>query len=198
MTNSITVHTIKRQELSVKTQAVATFLAVLAAVVLPQVFHVMGLVSGVGTGLGEALLPMHLPVILVGLLAGKYAGGIAGLLAPVISFALTGMPVGVMLPFMVIELGVYGLTAGLLRNVKLPTIAKVLFVQMAGRAVKAAAILVSVCVIGNAGIKVASIWYSISTGIFGIILQALYGMFAKTSSLTGLGSLIQLGWLPDQ
>ncbi len=171
MTNSITVHTIKRQELSVKTQAVATFLAVLAAVVLPQVFHVMGLVSGVGTGLGEALLPMHLPVILVGLLAGKYAGGIAGLLAPVISFAL--MPVGVMLPFMVIELGVYGLTAGLLKNVKLPTIAKVLFVQMAGRAVKAVAILVSVCVIGNAGIKVASIWYSISTGIFGIILQLL-------------------------
>ena len=37
---------------------------------------------------------------------------------------------------MVIELGVYGLTAGLLKNVKLPTIAKVLFVQMAGRAVK--------------------------------------------------------------
>ncbi len=173
MTNSITVHTIKRQELSVKAQAVATFLAVLAAVVLPQLFHVMGRVSGLGTGLGEALLPMHLPVILVGLLAGAYAGGIAGLLAPVISFALTGMPGSVMLPFMVLELGVYGLTAGLLKNVKLPTIAKVLFVQMAGRAVKAAAILVSVCVIGNAGIKVASIWYSISTGIFGIILQLL-------------------------
>lgn len=173
MTNSITVHTIKRQELSVKTQAVATFLAVLAAVVLPQVFHVMGLVSGVGTGLGEALLPMHLPVILVGLLAGKYAGGIAGLLAPVISFALTGMPVGVMLPFMVIELGVYGLTAGLLRNMKLPAIAKVLFVQITGRAVKAAAILVSVYVIGNAGIGVASIWSSISNGISGIIVQLL-------------------------
>lgn len=173
MTNLITVHTIKRQELSVKTQAVATFLAVLAAVVLPQLFHVIGRVSGLGTGLGEALLPMHLPVIFVGLLAGTYAGGIAGLLAPVISFALTGMPGSIMLPFMVLELGVYGLAAGLLKNVKLPTVAKVLFVQMAGRAVKAAAILVSVYMIGNAGIKVTSIWYSISTGIFGIILQLL-------------------------
>lgn len=92
MMNSITVHTTKRQELSVKTQAMATVLALMAAVALPQLFHVMGRVSGLGTAFGETLLPMHLPIILVGLLAGTYAGGLAGLLAPVISFALTGMP----------------------------------------------------------------------------------------------------------
>ncbi len=47
------------------------------------------------------------------------------------------MPGIVMLPFMMIELCAYGLFAGLLRNVKLPTIAKVAAVQIADRAVLA-------------------------------------------------------------
>ena len=45
-----------------------------------------------------------------------------------------------MLPFMMLELCVYGLAAGLLRNVKLPVVMKVLFAQIAGRIIKASAI----------------------------------------------------------
>lgn len=52
-------------------------LAVLAAVAVTQVFHLLGAASGLGTALGEAFLPMHLPVILVGLLAGPYEGGLS-------------------------------------------------------------------------------------------------------------------------
>lgn len=114
---------------------------------------------------------MHLPIILVGLLAGPYAGAISGLLGPLMSFALSGMPGAVMLPFMMIELCVYGLSAGLLRNVKIPTIGKVLAVQVAGRAIRAAAILIAVYAFGNDSIKVAAIWNSISAGIFGLVLQ---------------------------
>lgn len=163
--------TYAKKQLSVKAQALYTIGAVIAAVALPQIFHVMGAVSGLGTALGETFLPMHLPIILVGLLAGPYAGAVSGVLAPLISFGLTGMPSAAMLPFMMIELGVYGLTSGLLRNVRMPAIAKVLITQVSGRAVRAAAILIAVYAFNSAAVPVAVIWNSILTGIFGIVLQ---------------------------
>lgn len=165
------VTTNAKPKLSIKTQTLAALTALVCAVALPQVFHVMGAISGLGTALGETFLPMHLPIILVGLLAGPFAGAIAGLLAPLVSFALTGMPGMVMLPFMMIELGCYGLFAGLLRNGKIPTITKVVAVQIGGRAVRAVAILLSVYAFGNGMIHVSVIWTSIATGIFGLVLQ---------------------------
>lgn len=76
-----------------------------------------------------------------------------------------------MLPFMMLELGTYGLAAGLLRNRKLPTVLKVVMAQIAGRAVRAAAILVSVYALGNESVAVASIWTSIGAGLIGLCLQ---------------------------
>ena len=102
MTANIMTKSLNKTKLSIKTQTIAAFITVVAAVALPQVFHLMGIISGTGTALGAALLPMHLPVIIVGLLAGPYAGAAAGLVSPAISFALTGMPAAVMLPFMMI------------------------------------------------------------------------------------------------
>ncbi len=130
-----------------------------------------GAATGLGTALGEAFLPMHLPILLVGLLAGPYAGAVSGFLSPLLSFALSGMPRAAMLPFMMIELCVYGLATGLLRNVKMPTIGKVVAAQVAVRAVRAAAILLSVYAFGNSQIAVATIWTSIAAGLFGLVLQ---------------------------
>ena len=158
-------------KLSLGTKTAATLLAIVAAVVLPQLFHVIGAVSGQGTMLGVAFLPMHLPIILVGLLAGPYAGAIAGAFGPLVSFALSGMPGLAMLPFMVIELAAYGLIAGLLRTANMPTIAKVLLVQVGGRVVRAAAILFAVGVLGNTTVAVATIWMSVLAGLPGLILQ---------------------------
>lgn len=163
--------TIVKPRLPLKTQALATLAAVVGAVAVPQLFHVLGAVSGLGTALGETFLPMHLPVILVGLLAGPYAGAAAGLLGPAASFALSGMPGLAMLPFMMIELAVYGLSAGLLRSVPLPTIGKVVAAQIAGRAVRAAAILLAVYAFGYSSIRVSAIWSSIVTGLPGLVLQ---------------------------
>ena len=168
MTNT---RTLVKPRLSVKTQIIATISAIVAAVAVPQLLHVMGAVSGLGTALGETFLPMHLPILLVGLLAGPYAGAIAGLLGPLASFGLSGMPALTMLPFMMIELCAYGLFAGLLRNVNMQTVAKVLGVQIAGRLVRAAAILAAVYAFGNTSVKVATIWMSSVTGVFGIALQ---------------------------
>lgn len=155
---------------SVRTQAVATLIAIVGAVALPQIFHAVGAICGMGTGLGEAFLPMHLPILLVGLLAGPYAGAIAGALGPLASFALSGMPAAAMVPFMMIELAAYGLFAGLLRNAKMPTIGKVLIAQVAGRLVRAVAILIGVYAFGST-VAVATIWTSIASGLPGLILQ---------------------------
>ncbi len=163
--------TLEKPRLSVKAQTLAAFLAIIGAVAVPQIFHVLGAVSGLGTALGETFLPMHLPIILTGLLAGPYAGGIAGLLGPAASCLLTGMPGQAMLPFMMIELCAYGLFAGLLRNVKMPCIAKVAIVQIGGRAVRAAAILAAVFALGNESVKISVIWTSIVTGLPGLVLQ---------------------------
>ena len=161
---------LKRSNLSVKTQVLATLIALISAVALPQIFHIMGAVSGLGTSLGETFLPMHLPILFVGLIAGPYAGAAAGLLSPAVSHLLTGMPGAMMLPFMMIELCVYGLVCGLLRNVKLPTIVKILAAQVAGRAVRAIALLVAVFGFGSP-VSLTTIWMSVVTGLFGLALQ---------------------------
>lgn len=165
MTTAIT-----REKISIKVQAIGTAIALISAVVLPQIVHVIGAVSGMGTSLGEEFLPMHLPIILAGLLAGPYAAGISGLLSPLVSFTLTEMPTSAMLPFMMIELCAYGICAGLLKNAKIPTIAKVLITQISGRAVRGIAIVTSFYAL-NTAIAPTVIFTSITAGLFGIVLQ---------------------------
>lgn len=81
-------------------------------VALPVAFHSI-------PDAGMFLLPMHIPVLLCGLICGWPYGLICGLLTPVLSFLLTSMPPVVILPGMVSELMVYGLTTGLLmRHIK--------------------------------------------------------------------------------
>lgn len=171
MSYTTILKTAAKPRLSVKIQTTAALAAIVGAVAVPQLFHALGAVSGLGTALGEAFLPMHLPIILVGLLAGPYAGAAAGLFGPLASFAVSHMPGEVMLPFMMIELCAYGLLAGLLRSAKLPTVVKVLAVQIGGRAIRAAAILISVYGFGNERVNITAIRTSVITGLFGIALQ---------------------------
>lgn len=161
---------VTNKRLSVKAQTVGALVAIVSAVALPQIIHLIGAHTGSGSSLGELLLPMHLPIILAGLLCGPYAAGIAGALAPILSFLLTGMPAAAMLPFMAIELCAYGFFAGVLRNNKMPTVLKVLAVQVLGRAVRAAAILIGFYGLGTA-VKPAVIINSIAAGWLGILLQ---------------------------
>lgn len=165
MTNTIT-----KRKLSVKAQTIGGAAAVITAVALPQLLHVLGAVSEHGSAFGEMLLPMHLPIILAGLLAGSYAAGAAGLLSPLISYCLTGMPASAMLPFMMIELAVYGICSGALREKNMPCIAKVFIAQLSGRIVRAAAILIGFYGF-SAAVAPAVIISSIKTGIMGILLQ---------------------------
>ena len=153
-------------KLSLGTKTAATLLAIVAAVVLPQLFHVIGAVSGQGTMLGVAFLPMHLPII-----AGPAVGAIAGAAAPLVSFLLSGMPMLAMLPLMMVELCAYGLVAGLLRGIKLPSLAKVVIAQLAGRVVLTAATAIAVFAFGSSK-AIAATWTSdLAAGLPGLALQ---------------------------
>jgi len=167
----MSVKTSTKPRLSFKAQALATITAVAGAVIVPQLFHLIGAASGLGTAPGEIFLPMHLPIILAGLLAGPYCGAIAGLAGPLVSFLLTGMPVAAMLPFMMLELFGYGLVSGLLRNARIPTVAKVTVAQVGGRVLRALAVLFAVLVLSNKDVAIASVWMSILKGIPGLALQ---------------------------
>lgn len=165
--------------LSIKAQTLAALAAAGMAVALPQLVHALGAFSGLGTGLGELLLPMHLPVMLAGFVAGPWAGAAAGLLAPMVSHLLSGMPLAAMLPFMAIELTVYGMAAGLLKPSALPMFGKVVLVQFAGRAVRAVAILLGFYLL-QSKVAPAVIWTSIAAGWAGILLQwALLPLLTK-------------------
>lgn len=170
MTDTAIVGSMSKPRLSMKAQTLAALAAIAGAVAIPQLFHVMGAISGLGTALGETFLPMHLPILLVGLLAGPWAGAAAGLLGPLCSFALSGMPGVVMLPFMMAELCAYGLFAGLMRRTSLPVFVQVLTAQIAGRIVRAGAVLVGVYAFGSS-VAVKTIWMSSVIGVFGIVLQ---------------------------
>ncbi len=156
---------------SAANKVITLLVAVTASVILPQIFHAIGVVSGTGAAVGSALLPMHIPVILAGFIGGPAVGLVAGILSPLVSFAISSMPAAALLPFMAIELGVYGLTAGLISNAKFNSFAKLIVVQLAGRAARALAIIAAVYILGNTALSAASIAEFITAGLFGIILQ---------------------------
>lgn len=147
-------------------KAVTIIIAIAAAVILPQIFHLIG-----GGPVGASLLPMHIPVLFAGFLGGPVVGIIAGVLSPLVSFGISGMPTAAMLPFMMLELGAYGVAAGVMSKTKLNSFVQLIIVQLAGRAVRGLAIIFSIYVLGNQTLTLASIGVFIVTGIWGILLQ---------------------------
>lgn len=152
-------------------KSLLTAITVTVAVALPWLCHLLGGALGLGTGLGEVLLPMHLPVMLAGMFGGSVVGLLCGVASPLISAALTGMPLPAVLPFMMVELAVYGLTAGLLRRNHLPTFVNVLLVQVAGRFARAVVLAVAVYGFGFDRLPISLIWTSIAVGLAGILIQ---------------------------
>jgi len=86
---------------------VLTAMCITLCAVLPLVLHAV-------PGAGNTLLPMHIPVLLCGLIVGWPFGLMAGLFGPLLSSFTTGMPLMAYAPIMMIELGVYGMLAGMI------------------------------------------------------------------------------------
>ena len=91
---------------SITKKLVSCALCIALGVLLPMAFHVI-------PNAGSIFLPMHIPVLICGLFCGWPYGLACGIITPFISSVMTGMPPAMMLPKMIVELGVYGLVAGL-------------------------------------------------------------------------------------
>ncbi len=88
---------------------VFTSVFVSLAVFTPWVFHQFYLA-------GPTFLPMHIFILGAGLLFGWRAGLVVGLFAPLSSYVVSGMPVLMVMPQIMVELSFYGLVAGFLRE----------------------------------------------------------------------------------
>nr|MBQ8252140.1 ECF transporter S component [Lachnospiraceae bacterium] len=156
----------------IKTKTVAVLLAIAAAVILPQLAHLAGAALGVGSSVGEMFLPMQFPVLFVGALMGPAAGLVTGVLSPLVSHVLTGMPVSVMLPFIMLELGVYGLASGLMKSRLCKPAARIFVAQVAGRAARTLA-MVGAFYFQGSSLPLRAGWTYITAGIWGIVIQLL-------------------------
>lgn len=149
-----------------------TAVFVLAAVAVPWVFHQFRLA-------GPTFLPMHIFVLIGGLVFGWRAGLIIGLFTPLVSYAISGMPVLRLLPQIVIELSAYGLIAGILREkYNLRAIWSLLGAMIGGRLALLLALLTIYFVAGESysplGLETnpfVAFWSVIEQGWPGIVVQ---------------------------
>lgn len=88
---------------------VLQFVLVFVAGLMPIGMHLIGAPVRI-------ILPMHWPIILTGLVYGWRAGTMVGIFAPVISYFASGYPLPNILLSMTIELMIYGLSIGLMRE----------------------------------------------------------------------------------
>jgi len=82
---------------------------------------------------GQIFLPMHIFVLAAGFLFGWRTGLMVGLLSPLLSYSLTQMPLTVLLPQVTLELAVYGIVIGLLREKNLNIWVSLLSAMILGR-----------------------------------------------------------------
>lgn len=162
-----------KKSLAVKLSVKATVavLLVVMAVALPQITHLLG-----GAQAGAVWMPMYMPALLAGILLGWQWGLGVGILSPVVSYGFTSLALGSAmpnlqrLPYMILEIGAYGVISGLFSKQvqKTPVLAfpVVLGAQVAGRAIYLVYNLI-------AGREFAALWSSIQTVMIGLYAQAI-------------------------
>ena len=145
------------------------------AVATPWVFHQFHLA-------GPTFLPMHIFILVAGLLFGWRAGLMVGLFTPLASYAISGMPAIKVLPQIVVEISVYGLAAGILREkFNLRVIWSLIGAMIAGRL----SLLLTVVIIqfisreiysplGLQANPLAVLWSMIALGWPGIVIQLAF------------------------
>lgn len=135
-------------------------------VAIPWLTHHLG-----GVQAGSTFLPMHIFVLLAGLLFGWRVGLLVGLFTPWISFGVSGMPVLAVLPQISVELTVYGLAAGILREkFNAGIIWSLLGAMLVGRLALALAVFFFPWVETN---PLVYLWSVIQQGWPGIVIQLI-------------------------
>jgi len=136
-------------------------------VVVPWLTHHFG-----GVQAGSMFLPMFFFILLAGLSGGWRAGLLVGLFTPLISFAVSGMPLLPVLPQITIECVFYGLIAGLLRGkFHLGVIWSLIGAMVLGRLARLGFIAAVFLLYGGEVSPLAYMWAVVLQGLPGIAIQ---------------------------
>lgn len=160
----------KSTAVKITVKGAISVLMIVLAVALPQIAHIAG-----GAAAGAVYLPMYAPALIAGCILGWQWGLGVGALSPLASFAFTSllldsaMPAAARLPYMVVELAVFGLVSGLLckkiaKNA-LFAFPAVIAAQVTGR------LIYFVCAV-IFGQSAAPVWGVIESGLTGLYIQA--------------------------
>lgn len=135
-------------------------------ITLPRIFHLLA-----GSTAGATFLPMHIAVLLAALTFGITSSMVVGGTSIIFSYLLTGMPALARLPYMVIELLIYGILLGIF-NKKFNNYISLIVTIILGRILYSGVLFVAINVMGlqTYGISVIE---SIKAGMPGIIIQIL-------------------------
>lgn len=147
---------------------------VLSAAFLPLLFH-----SFAGAKGGAVWLPMFIPALIGGCVLGSVFGGIIGVMSPVASFFISNgilganMPTVAMLPYMMIEVAIFGIVAGVFSKKiavnSLYSFPAVIVAQISGRIVN---LIINSIVIAISGVgQIGSALYTLTMGLPGLYLQ---------------------------
>ena len=156
-----------------KTERLVTAALCLAlGIIIPQAFHVIPVANT-----GGVFLSMHIPVILCGYFAGGMYGALVGIMCPILSFLFTGMPNAARLPFMICELAIYGLAAGIAykvlekMNKTMRIYVTLIITMLCGRIAYFFGIVVAVYILGMKELSVGAVIGAVVLGVPGIIIQ---------------------------
>ena len=160
---------LSKSTIKLSTEAAFILLCVVCVVVLPQIFHGVGILLGVGGKLGQIFLPMYIPVLIIGFYRGPLSGAIAGLLSPIASFLIANMPSAELLPFITLELIVMGALAGVFSKSKLHAALRVLLAQVIAKLSRLIVFAISLGI--NGRISASALFNGILISIPGVIIQ---------------------------
>ncbi len=128
---------------------------------------------------GATYLPMHFFIFVAALTCGWQAGAIVGLLTPFASYLVSGMPVLTVLPQVAVEVTVYGMLAGLLRQkFNLRVVWSLLGAMVGGRIALLIAIAIVQAITGNVysplgptATPFSAVWNTVSQAWPGMLIQ---------------------------
>ena len=164
--------TLQKALVKLSKETLFILLTVASAVVLPQIFHIVGVGLGVGGQLGQIFLPMYLPVLIIAFYRGIVPGAVTGLLAPLISFALTNMPQMPVLPYVTVELVALGCLGGILSKVKLHAILRVFLAQVGAKMIRLIVFAIA-SYLSSGVLQASALFAGVLRSIPGVVLQLL-------------------------
>ena len=162
-----------------KKLSITAFFAVLGILIPYITGHAFGIK-------GTIFLPMHLPILLCGVICGYKYGGMCGIIVPVLSSALTEMPVMFpMLPIMIVEVSLYGFVIGLLvEKMKFNVIVSLLIALVCGKL--GYALMFAILTYTSGNILALTAVSAFITGIPGICIQLLVVPFVVLTLKKGV------------